>query len=268
MSDRPETRQIELETRDGWLTIWLNRPQSRNALSTGMIEGLLAALRAVREDRGIRGITVRGRGGVFCAGGDIKEFKAVFQGELTDARAVAAANRRGGELFGMLNEMPQVVVMLVEGAAIAGGLGMLCAADVVVVTESAQFALTETALGIPPAQIAPFVAQRIGLPAARRLMLTGARFDGRAAGELGLADQVVDTAVALAAAEQSIRDQVRRCAPGANAATKEILLAAGRLDRESLMQLAAERFAACMLSDEGREGVAAFVAKRPPGWSA
>jgi isohexenylglutaconyl-CoA hydratase len=255
MSDRPETRQIELETRDGWLTIWLNRPQSRNALSTGMIEDLLAALRAVREDRGIRGITVRGRGGVFCAGGDIKEFKAVFQGELTDARAVAAANRRGGELFGMLNEMPQVVVMLVEGAAIAGGLGMLCAADVVVVTESAQFALTETALGIPPAQIAPFVAQRIGLPAARRLMLTGARFDGRAAGELGLADQVVDTAVALAAAEQSIRD-------------KEILLAAGRLDRESLMQLAAERFAACMLSDEGREGVAAFVAKRPPGWSA
>jgi len=156
--------------------------------------------------------------------------------------------------------------MLVEGAAIGGGLGLLCAADIVAVTESAQFAMTETTLGIPPAQIAPYVARRIGLPVARRLMLTAARFDGAQAGRLGLADEVVDSAQALADAEQRVRAQVLRCAPGANAVTKEILLRATRLDDEALRQFAADRFAACMLSEEGREGVAAFIEKRKPKW--
>jgi isohexenylglutaconyl-CoA hydratase len=227
----------------------------------------MATLEAVEADRGLRGVTIRGRGGVFCAGGDLKGFKAVFQGDAGTPEDVAAANRAAGDLFDRINQLPQVVLMLVEGAAIAGGLGMLCAADYVVATKAAQFALTETTLGIPPAQIAPFVAQRIGLPAARRIMLTAARFDGVAAGQLGLADEVVDDAGALEAAAQRVQDRVRQCAPGANAATKEILLATDRLDRESMKQFAAERFAACMLSDEGREGIAAFIEKRKPEWA-
>lgn len=267
MTDLPKTAHIELERAPDWLTIWLNRPQARNALSGGMIDELMAVLEAVHADRELRGLTIRGRGGIFCAGGDLKGFKAVFQGEAGTAEDVAAANRKAGDLFDRLDRMPQVVLMLVEGAAIAGGLGMLCAADVVVVTRAAQFALTETTLGIPPAQIAPFVARRIGLPAARRIMLTASRFDGLVAGELGLADEVVEGVEALEAAAQRVRDQVRQCAPGANAATKEILLATARLDRESIRQFAAERFAACMLSDEGREGIAAFVEKRKPTWA-
>jgi isohexenylglutaconyl-CoA hydratase len=260
MTDMPKTEHIELEREPDWLTIWLNRPQARNALSAGMIDELMATLETVRADRRLRGVTVRGRGGFFCAGGDLKGFKAIFQGEASNPEDVAAANRMAGDLFDRINQLPQVVLMLVEGAAIAGGLGMLCAADYVVVTKTAQFALTETTLGIPPAQIAPFVVQRIGLRAA-------ARFDGVTAGELGLADEVVEDAEALAAAAQRVRDRVMQCAPGANAATKEILLATGRLDRESLKQFAAGRFAACMLGDEGREGIAAFIEKRKPGWA-
>jgi isohexenylglutaconyl-CoA hydratase len=266
MTADADTGYIELERDGGWVTVWLNRPATRNALTGEMVEHLIGTLDTVRGDRSVRGVTFRGKGGVFCAGGDIKGFRAVFQGEMTDAAEVAAANRRAGDLFERIECMPQVVVMLVEGAAIAGGLGMLCAADIVVVTKTAQFALTETTLGIPPAQIAPFVARRIGLPAARRLMLTAARFDGEAAQALGLADEVVPTAEDLAAAGERIRGRVRQCAPGANAATKEILRAAGGLQPEAMKQFAADRFAACMLSDEGREGVAAFIEKRKPRW--
>jgi len=268
MTDLPTTEYIEFERAPDWLTIWLNRPQARNALSAGMIAELTATLDAIHGDRGLRGVTIRGRGGMFCAGGDLKGFKAAFQGATGTPQDVAAANRMAGDLYDRINQLPQVVLMLVEGAAIAGGLGLLCAADVVVVTGAAQFALTETTLGIPPAQIAPFVARRIGLPAARRIMLTAARFDGSAACQLGLADEVVEGVDALEAAAQRIKDQVRQCAPGANAVTKEILLATTRLDRESIKQFAAERFAACMLGEEGREGIAAFIEKRKPTWAA
>jgi isohexenylglutaconyl-CoA hydratase len=163
--------------------------------------------------------------------------------------------------------MPQVVVILVEGAAIAGGLGLACAGDLVVVTRESRFALTETTLGIAPAQIAPFVVQRMGLSVARRLMLTAARFDGEQAQRIGLADQVVDDVDALDEAEQKIRTRVMRCAPGANAMTKELLLATTRLEPQAMLDLAAERFAEGMLSDEGREGILAFIEKRKPSWS-
>lgn len=267
MTDLPRTEFIELQPEPGWLTIWLNRPQVRNALSEHMIAELRAVLDAIGPDRGLRGLTIRGRGGVFCAGGDLKGFQTRFQAGQVDAQQLAAVNREAGDLFDLINRLPQFVVMLVEGAAIAGGLGMLCAADFVAVTRSAQFALTETTLGIPPAQIAPFVAQRIGLPAARRIMLTAMRFDGAAARELGLADEVVDDADGLDLAEGRVRKQVARCGPGANAATKEILLATTELDRESLKAFAAQRFAAGLLGDEGREGIAAFIEKRKPRWS-
>lgn len=267
MIEWPKTEFIELEREPGWLTIWLNRPQARNALSEGMIEELTAVLEVLRVERDVRGVCIRGRGGMFCAGGDLKGFQAVFQGEAESPEVVAATSRKAGDLFDRVNELPQVVLMLVEGAAIAGGLGLLCAADIVVATREAQFALTETTLGIPPAQIAPLVAQRIGLAASRRIMLTAARFDGVTAGELGLVDEVVEDAAALDGAARRVREQVRQCAPGANAATKEILLVSARLDRESIKHFAAERFADCMLGEEGREGIAAFIEKRKPGWS-
>jgi isohexenylglutaconyl-CoA hydratase len=170
-------------------------------------------------------------------------------------------------MFDLINEMPQVVVMLVEGAAIAGGLGMVCTGDVVVVTRDAKFAMTETTLGIPPAQIAPFVAARLGLPVARRLMLTAARFDGAEAGRLGLADYVVDDAAGLDRIAADIKAQVMRCAPGANAVTKEVVLATRHLDRSDMLDLAAKGFAGCMLSAEGREGIASFLEKRKPSWA-
>ena len=267
MNESATTPEILLERESDWLTVRLNRPEARNALSTTMIEALIDAMQAARDDRGIRGITIRGNGGTFCAGGDLKGFRAVIEGESQDEDEIAAANRRAGDLFELIESMPQIVVMLVEGAAIAGGLGMLCAADIVVVTRDAKFSLTETTLGVPPAQIAPFVARRVGLAAARHIMLTASRFDGQVAFSHGLANVIVDDAPDLDTEEETIRQQVRRCAPGANAATKAILLATATLDRETMKHFAGEQFARCMLSDEGREGIAAFLDKRQPQWA-
>lgn len=267
MANLPATQKLVLEEDDGWLTIWFNSPENRNALSSELTAELRAVLAAVRDDRTVRGITFRGKGGVFCAGGDLKGFRTGLQGSGSGHADVMASSRAGGEMFAEIDTLPQVVVMLVEGAAMAGGLGMVCCGDVVAVTRDAKFALTETTLGIAPAQIAPYVVQRLGLTTSRRLMLTAARFDGEEAGRIGLADHVAEDAAGLDAYEQEIRRQVTRCAPGANAITKEIVLAAPRLDREAMIDFAAEGFARCMLSDEGREGIGAFVEKRKPVWA-
>ena len=267
MTNLPKTENILLEQDAGWLTIWFNRPDNRNALSKELTTELKEVLNAVRDKKNIRGITLRGKGGVFCAGGDLKGFKNNYQGGSQTVEDIAAASRQGGQMFDLINELPQVVLILVEGAAIAGGLGMVCCADAVAVTKDARFAMTETAIGIPPAQIAPFVAQRLGLRIARRLMVTASRFDGEEAHRLGLADYVVDDAAGLDQIEADMKKQVRRCAPGANAVTKAIVLATRHLNREEQLDFAAKGFAECMLSDEGREGVASFIEKRKPIWA-
>lgn len=258
---------IELERQSDWVTLWLNRPASRNALSATLVAELRAALAALAPERTVRGITLRGRGGVFCAGADLKGLRDAFEGGVTQAD-MERTNLDMGELLACLYEQPQVVVVLVEGAAMAGGFGLACCADVVAVRSDAEFALTETTLGLPPAQIAPFVVARLGLPVARRLMLTAARFSGSEAVALGLADHAAVDTAALEEFEAGLRRQVRRCAPGANAVTKELLLASTRLERGPLRQLAATRFAECVLGAEGREGIASFIGRRRPAWAA
>ena len=263
----PQTQFLLLEEQQDWLTIWFNQPESRNALSQGLADELRQILESVRETNAYRGITLRGSGGTFCAGGDLKAFKSNFQGGKQTRDDVMQASIEAGQLFDLINQMPQVVVILVEGAAMAGGLGIVCCADVVAVTADARFALTETTLGIPPAQIAPFIVQRLGLATARRLMLTAARFKGAEAVALGLADYVASDVSELNAIEQEIRSGVLRCAPSANAVTKNIVLATQHLSRKEMLQLAAQGFADCMLAAEGREGVSSFVEKRKPSWS-
>ena len=261
----PVTQSLLLERDDWVLKIWFNRPEAKNALSAQMTEEFNAVLDAVSEDRSLRAIVLRGAGGVFCAGGDIKGFKSGMQA--TDADEVAASNRSFGDLMIKLNEQPQVVGVLVEGAAIGGGLGLACVGDVTLVTADARFRLSETSLGIPPAQIAPFVTERVGLTQARRLMLTGARFKGAEALALGIAHGVATDTADLEAQCETILGHIKACAPGANAVTKGILFESVRRPRAETLDFASRGFAQCMLSPEGLEGVAAFVEKRPASWN-
>ncbi len=268
MAAFPSTSAIELELKSGWLTIWFNQPDNRNALSQALTSDLMAVLVSVRDNRDVRGITLRGRGGIFCSGADLKTFRSGHQGGAGGAReAVIEQSKRGAEMFDAVNTMPQVVVAVIEGAAMAGGFGLACCADVVICAADAKFAMTETAIGLSPAQISPFVIQKLGYATARRLMLTAARFDGAEAHKLGLADFVGEGPNALQALELQIRKQVLRCAPGAIADTKALIRAMPGLDREAQVDAAALNFADRMLSEEAREGVASFVEKRKPRWA-
>jgi isohexenylglutaconyl-CoA hydratase len=262
----PDVRDLKLGFQNGWLEIELNRPGARNALSSELIDELKNVLRAADQERRIRGIQLRGAGGVFCAGGDIQGFAVTQASGDSSQQAIALANRAGGELFHVLSRMRVPVLALIEGAAIAGGLGLACAADIVVTAENAKFSLTETRLGIAPAQIACYVVARVGLAQARRLMLTGARFDGREAARLGIADYVARDRAELEQLAAQLRADIDQGGPEAIAVTKEILLATVSLTPESMLDFAAERFAHLLSGPEAREGISAFLEKRPARW--
>jgi isohexenylglutaconyl-CoA hydratase len=266
MTTLPETTALILERRQSVLRIWFNRPDSRNALTNDVVDELSAVLDAVHEDRSIRSLVLRGKGGVFCAGGDIKGFKSGAQGA-GDEKEVARGNRSFGSLMIKLNEQPQVVIMLVEGGAVGGGLGLTCVGDVTIIEKETRFQMSETSLGIAPAQIAPFVTERVGLTQARRLMLTGARFKGEEAVRLGIGHFLADGPDELERLCDGVLAQIAQCAPGANAVTKAIIFESTRRPRGEALDFAATGFAQCMLNDEGREGVAAFIEKRKPRWA-
>ena len=267
MTTLPTTQCLILEPKGSVLTIWLNRPEAKNALSAEMVEELEGVLDAIRDDRSLRTIILRGKGGFFCAGGDIKGFKSGLQSGVPNEEEVAKGNRSFGNLMIKLNEQPQTTVMLVEGAAIGGGLGLACVGDVTIVTRSAKFRLSETSLGIPPAQIAPFVTERVGLTQARRLMMTGARFQGPEAVSSGIGHILAEDSDDMEAKCKEVVEQIALCAPGANAVTKEIVFETTRRTRPEALDFASRGFAKCMLSDEGKEGVSAFVEKRKPSWA-
>lgn len=262
----PDVDNILLEQDTDTLTIWFNRPEARNALSAEVTDDLAAVLEALPGETGLRFVVLRGKGGVFCAGGDLKMFKTVFQGA-SNRQDVVAANASFGRLMKAIQALPQLFVVLIEGAALAGGLGLSCLADVVITTRDAKFALSEVTLGLPPAQITPVVIGRIGASQARRLLLTAARFDGEEAGRLGFAHFVVDDSASLDARAAELLASARGGAPGAIAATKQIINATGPLAGDALVDFAAQRFADCMLGEEASEGLTAFMEKRSPSWA-
>jgi len=263
MTALPETKSIDLEVSEGWLTIWFNQPERRNPLTDDVVAELSDVLSAVANNRDIRGITLRGRGGVFCAGGDLKAFSTMATGPRDETLAISD---QIGRLLAALNNMPQVTVALVEGAAIAGGLGMACCCDVTIGTTDSRFAFSETRIGITPAQIARYVLQKCGYSTGRRLMLTAAKFKGGRAAQLGILDEVVDSVAALEDAERAIRREVLSCAPEAVAQCKRLISDIVGLDDATAIAYASTSFTDALQGPEGAEGVASFLEKRQPAW--
>jgi isohexenylglutaconyl-CoA hydratase len=266
----PTVKTLLLDRQGPRLSITLNRPETKNALDAEMLAELTAVADYLDSARDIASVLLRGAGGTFCAGGDIRGFMAQFSAPPPPAGArdpIALNNRRFGSFLARFDSLPQTIVIAVEGAAFGGGLGLAAIGDVVLARADARFAMSETGLGILPAQIAPFVAARIGISAARRLALTGLRFDGREALRIGLVHQVADDMAGFESALARILADIDRCAPGANAATKRLLLASRGTTLDALLDDAADAFAAALRGAEGKEGVSAFLEKRPPAWS-
>ena len=163
--------------------------------------------------------------------------------------------------------MPQVTVMVIEGAAMAGGLGIACSGDFIITHTDTRFSLTETMIGLTPAQISPFVIQRLGFAKGKQLMPTGTQINGKEAVTIGLADFAGNTESELEELEQNIKTQVLKCAPGAIAETKRLIGLIANIPREEMVSRAGKSFAERVLSDEGREGIASFLEKRKPGWA-
>jgi len=268
LDDLPQTSHIKLEPRGAVLHVWLDRPELRNALSQQMVRELAATFAAIGGDRDVRIVVLRGSGGTFCAGGDIKSMSSAYLAPPAGAAdELKDNNRRFGAMLEAINAAPQVVIAAVEGAAMGGGFGLACIADVTVATADARFAMSEVTIGVVPAAISPFVVQRIGLTAARRLGVTGMRLNGQEAAAIGIAHVAVADAAALDEAIRGICNQVLKCAPGAVAATKQLMLrAAGPNALSELLDDAADCFATAVRSAEGKEGTSAFVEKRKPSW--
>ena len=262
MDKLPDYKALDLELSGGWLDVWFNNPETRNPLTDARADELRALCAILRDRHEIRGVTFRGRGGFFCAGGDLKSFQRMFTSASRDD--VVEMSKGAADLFHDINTVPQVTVMAIEGAAMAGGFGMACCGDVVIVHPAAKFAFTETRIGLSPAQISPYVIQRLGARIGRRLMLTGASFTGVEAEALGFADTVTDD---IDSAIDAVKTGVLQCAPGAVAATKALILDLPTMTREETANAAADVFADRLGSDEGREGVMSFAQKRKPNWA-
>ena len=249
-----------LEPHNGVLHITLNRPESRNAMNLQMVSELREVLGQL--DSQVRAVVISGANGHFCAGADVKDL--VDAGGKDKMREL---NRVFGTLLQEVEVLPQVVIVVLQGAVLGGGFGLACVSDIAIADHKAQFGLPETSLGLLPAQIAPFVVKRIGLTQARRLALTAARFDGVEAGRLGVVHFVEHDAQALAQRVDEVLGQVLQCAPGANARTKALLLASVDEPLEAVLDRGAQWFAEAVRSEEGVEGTQAFVQKRKPSWS-
>lgn len=259
---------IQLEQDGSILTLWLNRPEARNAMSVQLLQAIQQVFEYIAPSTDIRAVIIRGRGGHFCSGGDIKDMAALRMqaAQVGSSQPYVDFNRKFGELIELVDRAPQTVVVVLEGAVLGGGFGLACVSDVAISRDNAQFGLPETGLGILPAQIAPFVVNRVGLTQARRLALLGMRFDGKTALDLGVVHQVVSSDDELNAALQTTIKHIKRAAPLASRNTKALLHRTLHEPLSTLLDDAAQQFAQAVGSAEGAEGTMAFIQKREPNW--
>ena len=255
------------------LEITFNRPEVRNAMSLAMVRELRQALAQAESTEGseqaTRVVVLRGAGGHFCAGGDLKDMAGArmraLQNEGDAADPIAQVNAEFGHLCAAFANTPLAVVAVLEGTVMGGGFGLACVADVAIATETTRFRLPETSLGVVPAQIAPFLVERLGYSQAKRLAVTGGRLDAAQALAIGLVHQQVRSSE-VDSAVQAVLADILACAPRALAATKALMAKARWSAPADLVDEAACVFSRAVQSPEGQEGTSAFLQKRKPNW--
>mgnify|MGYP000116674136 CR=1 FL=1 len=259
----PKTKECILELKNSWLTIWFNRPEKRNSLSEILIKEINQTLSFVENDPSIRGVIFRGKGKVFCAGADLKWMQSIASKKNNSDNLAMQMSMDFGEIFNKISSLPKVTISVVEGACMAGAVGIVSATDFLVTTADAKYALTETRIGLTPAQIAPYVLAKVGFKIGKKLMLLGNVFNGHEAFSIGMADYIVKENGNLDSEILKIIDDVKKCSPNAIAVTKKVLNSNYNINTAQ----AAKLFSQCIIHEEGREGFASFFEKRKPSWN-
>ena len=251
-------------TADGVVFVTINRPQKKNAFDAATIAALHEAFETLHGADRVRIVFIRGAGGTFSAGADLNWMRDAAGWSEADNRTDAMGLAR---MLKALHDVPALTVAVVEGSAMGGGAGIVAACDMAVAVEGARFAFSEVKLGLIPATIAPYVIEAVGARRARQLFLTANIFDADYAAHAGLIDMVLPEGSVDQFIEM-LSDSVSANAPGAMGDAKRLVhdLAHHKLDG-GLLDETARRIARARVSDEGREGVAAFLEKRRPNWA-
>ncbi len=244
--------------------VWLDRPERRNAFDAEVISELTAAFKAFAQTPGLRAVVLAARGKAFCAGGDLHWMRAMADYSWAENHSDGA---RLADMLWTLASCPVPVIAQVQGDCYGGGVGLAAACDIVVATRDAGFCLSEVKLGLIPATISPYVIQAIGERAARRYFVTAERFNAQRAQEIGLVHEVCEGA-ALADTVRGIVDAIAANGPKAVRASKQLIHDIGQLPLSpELRDPTARRIADIRASDEGKEGMRAFLSKTPPSWT-
>jgi methylglutaconyl-CoA hydratase len=245
------------------LRITLNRPDVRNAFDEELIAALTAAAAEAAEDKALRAVVLAGSGKTFCAGADIawmsKAIAYTQRENLSEAEDVARMLER-------LDTLAVPLIGRIHGAALGGGVGLAAVCDIVIAAEDAVFALSEVKLGILPAVVAPYVLRKIGVSAARELFLTGVRFSAARAKEIGLAHEVVPAAELDRAVGRRL-SEILTAGPGAVGIAKALIREIAGANPRDVIGLTTNTIAMQRVSDEGQEGLRAFLEKRKPRWT-
>ena len=262
MKDLPKTTDLILNFKNGWLDILFDNVENRNALKDNLIEELFIVFDLIRNDKRVRGVLLRGNGGVFCSGADLKGMKEITSSGETAKQKAFDLSMTIGNLLSTINKVPQVVISVTEGYAFAGGFGIACASDFVISLPDTKFALTETKIGLTPSQIAKYVVRKLGYSCAKKMMFLGTVIDGSSGFDIGLVDYLAQNKDELEEVINIVKSKVLECSPNALAITKKVL----SLDNELDLEKAADLFSDTIISDDGKEGFESFFEKRSPNW--
>jgi methylglutaconyl-CoA hydratase len=255
---------IELEHRSNSAFIWLNRPDVRNAFDERTVAELTDAVQTSATDTSVRAVVLAARGKAFCAGADLGWMQRMAgysrEENIADAQALA-------RMLHAVYMCPKPTVARVQGDCYAGGIGLAAACDIAIAVRAAMFSLSETRLGLIPATVGPYVLRAMGVRAASRYMLTAERFDALEAHRIGLV-HAITSSDDLDRDIEELLDRLSMASPNALQAAKRLIrdLAHRSVDEE-LARHTAELIAEARSSEDGREGVEAFLAKRQPRWA-
>jgi methylglutaconyl-CoA hydratase len=258
-----EYKTIEVQKERNIATIFLNRPDVHNSMNEKLMSELTSSFKELSKDEKIRVIVLTGKGKSFCAGADLNWMKSMVEYSMKEN---IADSKILLNLYEEIYSCPKPVIAHVNGHAFGGGIGLFAACDIVIAIPDCKFAFSEVKLGIIPAVISTYIVRRIGLSNMKRLFLTGERFDSDYAKEIGLVDFVVPkkeidkkvqkyVEILLSSGHQAIVE------------VKKLVDACEKMDLDKYKEHTVKKISQLRISDEGQEGINAFLEKKKPKWS-